>query len=122
MTETTEPVPTERVPLEAFLVLCELADKRGEVPFDKAPACWECTFPSVLGEGRDTWQVAINGHNTPTRSSLSEKPIDPFHAFVYYNGWPAGVLTPYDGWIARGSGANEDSFVASVRAAIARAA
>lgn len=112
----------EKEPLVAFVVLCELAEVQGDVPLGKHAQCWECTFPSVLAEGRDTWKVAINGHETPMPCSLAKQPVEPFHAHVYYNGWPAAILQPYEGVFVRGAGANEDAFVASVRAEIARRA
>jgi hypothetical protein len=41
--------------------------------------------------------------------------VQPFHTYIEYNGWPAGVLNPLgEGEFAAGTGANVESFVAAL--------
>ena len=41
--------------------------------------------------------------------------MQPFHTYIEYNGWPAGVLNPLgEGEFAAGTGANVESFVAAL--------
>lgn len=44
--------------------------------------------------------------------------VPPFHAYLEYNGWPAGLINPFGGTVAAGREANEDALVAALRAAI----
>lgn len=95
--------------VEAFGAIAELCIALGDDPLTKHEACWECTID-------ERWKIAVNGHKEPQKSSMSEVPIEPFHCYVQYNGWPAGIFTPFGGIIAAGEGANEHTFIAAVRA------
>lgn len=59
------------------------------------------------------WWVAFNGHPEKKATSKGQQ-VDPYHCYVEYNGWPAGVFTPYGGVIAAGEGANENTFIAAL--------
>ena len=108
---------------EAFVVLCDLADAVGaKQPLSEYAGCWEHKID-------EKWFVACNAHQEPKAvvgipggMAHGGKPfmLDPFHAYVEYNGWTAGVFNPRNGTFAAGSGANEDTFIAAVLAAIAK--
>lgn len=97
--------------IEAFTKIAELCHALGAGPMNKHAGCWECQVDK-------RWKIAVNGHPEPKVSSLSEVPIEPFHAYAEFNGWPAGILNPYGGTIAAGECANEDTFIAALEAAI----
>lgn len=99
---------------EAFGKVAELCMARHEEPLTKYPGCWECTID-------EHWKIAVNGHAEPKVCSLSTLPIEPFHCFIDFNGWPAGLMSPYGGTIAAGEAANEVTFIEAVNAAIERA-
>lgn len=42
--------------------------------------------------------------------------VEPFHCYIEFNGWPAGVVAPWGGVIAAGDVANEAAFLAAVKA------
>ena len=72
----------------------------------------------------DEWTIAINGKDNPVivmPEGCMTATVKPFEAAVFYNGWLAASLSPVDGVFIAGGGANEDSFIAAVDAAIARA-
>lgn len=99
---------------EAFAKLCDLCIARGEAPANKHPGCWEVQLDK-------RWWIAFNGHKEPKQSSKGGPSVDPFHCYVEYNGWPAGVFTPYGGVIAAGEGANESMFIQALERAEAEA-
>lgn len=105
----------ERPICEAFVVVAELARASGALaPLTRYPGCWEY-------EVDERWRVALNAHPVPKEASFSNGvPVEPFHCFVTYNGWPAFIFNPYGGVGAAGSAANENTFIAAVRDAIAK--
>ncbi len=91
---------------ECFNKVAELAIKLGVTPLNKHSGCWEHTVD-------DQWSIKLNPHNTEIDN------IPPFHMSVYYNGWPAGVISPTQGGvIAAGTSANEDAFIEALDEAI----
>ena len=98
---------------EAFGVLAELGIALDAAPLTKHAGCWECQIDKQ-------WLIAVNGHKQPMR--WRDITVDPFHCYVEYNGWPAGIFTPYGGTIAAGEGANEDTFIAAMQTRLADAA
>jgi hypothetical protein len=71
----------------------------------------------------DQWIFAVNGKD----EALEVRPEGTIgaslkfgHAAIWFNGWLAGIITPYSGEFAAGSAANEDSFIAALDAAIAK--
>lgn len=95
---------------EAFMVVALLCEARNEHPISKYEGCWECTVD-------ERWKLAVNGHTTPKLCSLSDQPIAPFDCYVTFNGWPAFIFNPYGGGGAAGEAANENTFIAAVKAA-----
>lgn len=100
---------SEKEPL--FILIARLAEKDGAAPINNLPGCWE----RQIG---DHWWVAINAHGEPKKCSKGAD-VEPFHCYVQFNGWPAGVFTPYGGVIAAGAAANEESFAAAIEAELA---
>ena len=45
--------------------------------------------------------------------------IPRFHCAIEFNGWPAGLINPFAGWIAAGTVANEDALIEALRLALA---
>jgi len=84
------------------LKIAELANSLGASPVNQYSGAWEYQID-------DAWKVAVNGHEKPVMVDGLELP--PFHILVWYNGWPAGIMTPYDGEFAAGSHANEAEFL-----------
>lgn len=98
------------------LAICKLAQLGGVVGIGKIcdlPGCWEHKLD-------ERWEFAFNGHQQATVSSFSTVPVPPFSVYIQYNGWPAGVLGFCGGVIAAGEGANEETFLAAIDAAIKR--
>jgi len=56
-----------------------------------------------IGDEQEGWGVKLN----PTDAPIDD--IQPFAAFVNWNGWPAGVVNPHGGWIAAGDAANQET-------------
>lgn len=93
-----------------FLLLADLARKDGASPLHKHPACWE----RQIGQ---EWWIAVNGHNDKIKCSKGAE-VPPCNCYVEFNGWPAGLFDPFDGIIAAGPAANEESFAAALEAEI----
>lgn len=100
---------TERISLAADAV-ARLAMKRGVNANGR-------TLALAVDEH---WTVFVNGSDAPVTHHGCEVPR--FHMYVEFNGFPAGLFSPYGGIIAGGSAANEDTFIAAIEAAIASAA
>ena len=98
---------------QAFAKLCDLCIALDAAPANKHAGCWEQQVDP-------RWWIAFNGHPEAKKTSKGQD-VDPFHCYVEYNGWPAGVFTPYGGIIAAGEGANEDTFIAAMERAEADA-
>lgn len=101
---------------EAFYKLAQLAEKDGIESINKFPGCWT----RQIGKH---WWVAINGHKSVTKASSPSGAsagdgvdVEPFHAYVEFNGWPAGQFSPYGGWVAAGDAANESTFISAIDA------
>jgi hypothetical protein len=99
-----------------FEVIVDWSMAHGARKIDALPGCWERSVPGIDG---GTWHVAVNGKRKPVKVKAPEGAacsVDPFTAFVWWNGWPAGHVGP-DGWcLAAGGVANEANF----RAALAK--
>lgn len=93
---------------EAFDAIVGLALALGAAPLNRYPGAWEHQVDP-------TWKIAVNAHWEP--ATVDGLVIPGFHAAIWYNGWPAGLLSPRGGVIAAGEGANEDSFIAALCAA-----
>ena len=84
------------------------AAAKGAKNIFQLPGCWES---DVDGH----WWIAINGH-TETVSSSRGQDVPPFSVVIEFNGWPAGIIGPDGGVIAAGGAANEDTFIAALKA------
>lgn len=108
---------TEQAVSVAFMAATDLALALGAERIDRLPGAW---VHSVDGN----WTIAINGHG----KAVQCEPLDcvaidipPFHMAVWWNGFIAGLLTPFTGTLAAGDLANEDTFIAALKAAHAEA-
>jgi len=93
--------------------IAQLAIALGVAPINTFEGCWEYQVD-------EQWWIACNAHPEPKGCSRGPK-VPPFHTYIEYNGWPAGLMTPYGGTIAAGEGANEDTLVAALAAAVEKA-
>lgn len=100
----------ERPISEAFLAMASMFERRGRVPL-KGKLVTETCGP---------WQVCMNGTPETIRvdppDSMGCDEVPPVHAAIFFNGWLAGVLSPFGGWIAAGEAANEATFTAAMEA------
>ena len=95
---------------EAFDKIAQLVIKLGAHPMTRYPDCWEHDLD-------EHWKISINGHREPRKNSVGVT-IEPFHCYVEFNGWPAGMFNPKGGSIAAGTVANEDEFIRAIEKAI----
>jgi hypothetical protein len=98
---------------EIFAKCCDLATALGHAGINKLPGCLEI-------EVDEHWWFAINAHKDAVHCS-KETDVPGGHIYVMFNGWPAGILTYNDGCLAAGAAANEDTLIAALDAAIAKA-
>ena len=92
---------------QAFSEIAGLAKRLGIASIKDVDGCWEYQIDSA-------WWMAVNGHSVPVKCSKAHS-VPAYHAYLEYNGWPAGIISPFGGVIADGTGANEDSFIAALR-------
>ncbi len=95
-----------------FVLLCELAKKDDAAPLHKHAGCWERKID-------DQWWIAVNGQMGSVKCSRGPT-VNPGNCYVEYNGWPAGSFSPFEGFMAAGGEANEESFAAALEVEIAR--
>ncbi|WP_018086454.1 hypothetical protein [Desulfurispora thermophila] len=95
--------------LEVFALAAELAIKDGVAPLCRLPGVWERQID-------DNWKIVLNGHNSPKDYNVLT--IPPFHMYVEFNGWPAGLLSPFGGTIAAGTVANENALISALKKAL----
>lgn len=106
-------------PRPIFVLLAEIALKDGVKGIAKLPGLWVKRIDA-------NWEVAVNPHlediewaQTPDRMGCT---VPPMHCAVMWNGWLAGLMSPYEGVIAanpNGDGANEENFVKALERAAA---
>jgi hypothetical protein len=94
---------------ESFFEICQLADRLGVSNIGNMTGCWEHAVD-------EHWWMAINGHASEMKCSRGAT-VPAFHAYIEYNGWPAGFISPNGGIIAAGAAANEDAFIAALKLA-----
>lgn len=96
----------------AMLAIAELLHALGKSPANKVAG-------PLVHDVDEHWRVVLNGHNESVRyGEHGEIEVPPFHCYIEFNGWPAGLLSPYGGVIAAGALANEPAFVAACKAAM----
>jgi hypothetical protein len=91
---------------EVFIAIMAYAEKQGVRRINELDGCWE--FSPAEG-----WFLAVNGHDVPKRCSKNAD-VPPFHAYVEWHGWPAGIVGPKSGILAAGTEANEDNLIAAL--------
>lgn len=73
----------------------------------------------------EVWGIAINPHDGPVSIPADGHKfgatVPPFSVFVWFNGWPAGIVDASGGVIAAGVSANEDTFCTALDNAIQKA-
>jgi len=95
-----------------FLLVCDLARALGVHDINKLPGCWEHRVD-------EQWSIAVNAH-LKTMKGLGVA-VPPGNVYVEFNGWPAGFFTVYEGCLAAGTVANEETFAAALKKAVAAA-
>lgn len=103
MTETSFTLP------KAYAAATDYAITQGAEDIKSLPGCYEADVDG-------TWWIAINGHSGPIECSRGGEVL-PFHVYVEFNGWPAGVLGPAGGILAGSEAANEETFIAALEEA-----
>src|SRR4051812_42178304 len=93
---------------EAMGAIADFAIGRGVTSINKLPGCWEAKID-------EQWWIAVNAHNVSVECSKGFD-VQPFSAYIEYNGFPAGEVSPSGGVIAAGDVANEDTFIAALKA------
>lgn len=88
---------------EVFGIIVELAESMGVQDINQEAACWEVDIDSH-------WSISVNGHREAV-TCVHGVNVAPFTAYLQYNGWPAGMITPLSGLIAAGNAVNEQSFI-----------
>jgi hypothetical protein len=100
---------------DPFAAAMTYAASHGAENIRALPACWERQID-------DGWFIAINGHDQDMTTNGAKgggntpRTVPPFSVHVEWYGWPAGTLTPREGWIAAGEAANVETFVAALAA------
>lgn len=94
----------------AFARIADLGCLLGASPLNKQRGCWEYQID-------EHWFIAVNGHKAPTKTKGGVE-VEPYNCYVEFNGWPAGLFTPFGGAIAAGEAANEDAFIKALDEAI----
>lgn len=95
---------------EAFALIMQLATSLGVSGINRLDGCWEHAIDG-------NWRVAVNGHGEPVKCSTGAE-VPAFTAYVEWNGWPAGIISPRGGEIVAGSAANEDTLIAALQKAL----
>jgi hypothetical protein len=90
----------------AFVEIAKLAAAYNLPPLNELPNVWECKVD-------EHWTIVVNGHKE--KKQWHDIEIAPFHCYVEFNGFPAGIFSPRGGSIAAGELANEETFINAVR-------
>lgn len=96
---------------EAWYEACLMMERRGHTNLAQVSLAGELVTETVHGKAGE-WTVEVNPHKEVVDG------IAPFEVRVTFNGWPAGLLDAAGGLLAAGCLANEESFLADMRAAI----
>lgn len=94
---------------DVFLTVAALCGRRKEQPIKGK--LWEVRVD-------EHWVLAVNGCEEDKQTTLTVVPhrVPPYHLYVEFNGWPAGMIHPAaGGWFAAGELANPQNFVKAVQ-------
>jgi len=91
----------------AMAKLADLAVSLGVTNIKDLPGCWEHKID-------EHWSIAINGNSAAKKTSKGIE-VMPYHCYVEFNGWPAGVISAFGGIFCAGSLANEDTFIKAIQ-------
>lgn len=94
---------------EVFHEIVQYGLALGARDVSKLPGCWEAEID-------EHWWVALNAHDHPIKCSQGAT-VPPYAAFVYFNGWPGGVIDAFGGSLCAGAIANEEALIAALREA-----
>lgn len=94
----------------AFVKLVDWATTKGAQSIKDLPGCWEHDIDAH-------WWVAINGKGQSTDCSR-QVAVPAYHAYLEFNGFPAGLIAPNGGVLADGSVANEEALLAALAEAM----
>lgn len=100
-------MPEEEITIvEVFAEIAKLCDSMKLPPLNEFPDCWECKLD-------ERWTIAVNAHKE--KKIWRDIEIAPFHCYVEFNGFPAGIFSPRGGAIAAGSEANESKLIEAIQ-------
>ena len=94
---------------ELMVKITDLALALNAEPINQYPDCWECKIDNH-------WTIAVNGHRVP--KMWNDIVVQPFHVYVEFCGFPAGMISAFGGIIAAGGMANEDTLIAAIETRI----
>lgn len=92
--------------VKVFVEIAKLCESMKIKPLNEFTDCWECKLD-------ERWTITVNAHREP--KICNDVEIAPFHCYVEFNGFPAGIFSPRGGSIAAGSEANEDNLIKAIR-------
>lgn len=99
-----------RAVTEVFALAMRLGVASGAAPLNGATWVYDID---------DNWKMALNGGETPVTSKpegCMDISIEPYEMAVWWNGWLAGTIGPYDGvLVAHPDGANEGNLITAMR-------
>jgi hypothetical protein len=104
---------------EVFSLVVTLCHALGVVNIKDLPGAWEYRID-------DQWEIAVNGHREAIEipndgSRRMGCTIPPFESAIWFNGWLAGLMSPFDGILAGGEACNEAALIDALHKAIDRA-
>ncbi len=104
---------------QVFAKIVELCEALGVSNIKELPGCWKHRID-------DQWKIWVNGHDRPITirwpGVIRDKvEIPPFHAYIEFEGWPAGLVSPKGGTMVAGRVAHKDTFIEALDRAIKEA-
>lgn len=76
-----------------FAKLAELHLARGGPKLCDVPGLCPCEID-------EQWRAELNGHDEPIGN------VPEYHAMIYFNGWPVGLIHPFGGCLLAGAEAD----------------
>jgi hypothetical protein len=92
---------------EAFYEMMCLAERLGVKDMHRMGRCWEFKVD-------DDWWFAVNGKPLAIKCSKGQE-INPYHMYVEWKGFPAGLCNVRSGTFAAGELVNEKAFCEALR-------